>query len=94
MFLVQRWSDLQFHDNAKQQVKKPDELQNDIPEPPTNSLDEAILDRIVGSMIGLALGDALGAPVEFRPREYLCAHPLTDLQSGGTYGLEKGQVLK
>ena len=53
---------------------------------------EQILDRIKGSMFGMAIGDALGAHVEFRPRSYLVAHPLEDLQGGGTWGLEKGQV--
>ncbi|CAF4985472.1 unnamed protein product, partial [Rotaria magnacalcarata] len=28
------------------------------------------ISRIQGSLIGLAVGDALGAPVEFRPRSY------------------------
>ncbi|CAF3578533.1 unnamed protein product [Rotaria sp. Silwood1] len=43
-------------------------------------------------MFGLLLGDALGAHVEFRPHAYLLANPVSDLQSGGTWGLEKGQV--
>ncbi|CAF4869543.1 unnamed protein product, partial [Rotaria sp. Silwood1] len=42
-------------------------------------------------MFGLLLGDALGAHVEFRPHAYLLANPVSDLQSGGTWGLEKGQ---
>jgi hypothetical protein len=40
----------------------------------------------------MALGDALGAHVEFRPHAYLKAHPVENLQGGGTWGLEKGQV--
>ena len=40
----------------------------------------------------MSLGDALGAHVEFRPRDFLVEHPVTDLESGGTWGLEKGQV--
>ncbi|CAF3719124.1 unnamed protein product, partial [Rotaria sordida] len=43
------------------------------------------------SMMGMALGDALGACVEFRPHEYLTAHPVKNLMGGGTWGLEKGQ---
>jgi ADP-ribosylglycohydrolase len=43
-------------------------------------------------LIGLALGDALGAHVEFRPRQYLVENPVKDLQPGGTWGLKKGQV--
>jgi len=44
-------------------------------------------------LIGLALGDALGAHVEFRPRQYLLSNPVKDLEGGGTWGLKKGQVL-
>ena len=51
-----------------------------------------IFDRVRGSMMGLALGDALGASVEFRPHSYLLDNPVKDLQSGGTWGLAKGQV--
>ncbi|CAF4792932.1 unnamed protein product [Rotaria sp. Silwood1] len=58
---------------------------------PPSPIDEAILDRIHGSMIGMALGDALGAHVEFRPRQYLVKNPVVDLKGGGTWGLEKGQ---
>jgi hypothetical protein len=43
-------------------------------------------------MIGLAVGDALGASTEFRPYEYMCANPVNDMIGGGTWGLEKGQV--
>jgi len=44
--------------------------------------------------MGLVLGDALGAHVEFRPRQYLLEHPVRDLEGGGTWGLNKGQVNK
>ncbi len=40
----------------------------------------------------MALGDALGAHVEFRPYHYLVQNPVTDLKAGGTWGLQKGQV--
>ena len=40
----------------------------------------------------MALGDALGAHVEFRPYQYMIGNPVTDLEGGGTWGLEKGQV--
>ena len=59
--------------------------------PPKTHDDAKLLDRITGSVLGMALGDALGAHVEFRPHEYLVEHPVTDLSSGGTWGLEKGQ---
>jgi hypothetical protein len=61
-------------------------------EDPHGDIDNNILDRIHGSMIGMALGDALGAHVEFRPRAYLVQNPVTDLMGGGTWGLKKGQV--
>jgi len=72
-------------------IKKPDEIENEMKDPPDN-YDKKILDRIHGSMIGMALGDALGAYVEFRSRNYLREHPVDDLQGGGTWGLQKGQV--
>jgi ADP-ribosyl-[dinitrogen reductase] hydrolase len=53
--------------------------------------DNDLIRKMQGSLIGLAVGDALGAPVEFRPYDYLRQHPVTDMQSGGTWGLEAGQ---
>mgnify|MGYP002379135106 FL=1 len=53
--------------------------------------DSVIDDRIDGSLVGLAVGDALGASVEFRPRQYLVEHPVRDMMSGGTWGLQAGQ---
>ena len=44
-------------------------------------------------MMGLALGDAVGAHVEFRPHQYLVDNPVTDITGGGTWGLEKGKVM-
>ncbi|CAF1216183.1 unnamed protein product [Rotaria magnacalcarata] len=85
------WFDLQFHDKEKTIVKKPDQLGNEMDEP-NESISDEILNRIQGSMIGMALGDALGAHVEFRPRQFLVDTPVTDLESGGTWGLNKGQV--
>jgi hypothetical protein len=40
----------------------------------------------------MALGDALGAHVEFRPHQYLVENPVTELEGGGTWGLKQGQV--
>jgi hypothetical protein len=60
---------------------------------PPSAINETILDRIQGSLIGLALGDALGAHVEFRPHQYLLENPVKDLEGGGTWGLKRGQVL-
>ena len=86
------WLDLQFHDKKQQSGKKLDELEKEMRDPP-NQIDQNILNRIQGSMIGLALGDALGAYVEYRPHEYMVQNPVTDLEGGGTWGLKKGQVL-
>ena len=45
-------------------------------------------DRITGSLIGLAVGDALGAAVEFqRPGTF---PPVTDFRRGGPHDLEAG----
>lgn len=46
-------------------------------------------DRFLGALIGLAIGDALGAPLEFAPRDALPA--VTGMQSGGRFHLEAGQ---
>jgi ADP-ribosylglycohydrolase len=43
--------------------------------------------------MGMAIGDALGAHVEFQSHEYLVAHRVVDLESGGTWNLSKGQVI-
>ncbi|CAF3293117.1 unnamed protein product [Rotaria socialis] len=83
-----RWLNLQFHKNG--QIKKPDELENEMQEPP-DPIDEKRLNQTYGSLIGLALGDALGAHAEFRPHAYLLTNPVTDLEGGGTWGLSKGQ---
>lgn len=72
-------------------IKKPDELEKEMDDPPVHYENE-ILARMRGSMFGLAVGDALGAHVEFRPHEYFLDKPVEDLQGGGTWGLEKGQV--
>ena len=50
--------------------------------------------RAIASLLGLAIGDALGAPVEFRPYEYLKDNPLREYIAGGTWGLQKGQVIE
>lgn len=47
------------------------------------------LDRFTGSLLGLACGDALGAPVEFKARG---SFPfVTDYMDGGPFNLKKGQ---
>ena len=47
-----------------------------------------IHDRIAGALVGLAIGDALGAPVEFSPRGTFA--PVTAYRSGGRFKLPAG----
>ncbi len=90
IFIGKRWLDLRVDTNDE--IVTLDRLENEIDNPP-DRIDEHILDKIQGSLIGLALGDTLGAHVEFRPRQYLVENPVEDLEGGGTWGLQKGQVL-
>lgn len=47
------------------------------------------LDRAVGALLGLAVGDALGTTLEFRaPGTF---DPIADMIGGGPFGLEAGQ---
>ena len=46
-------------------------------------------DRYTGCMLGLAVGDALGAPIEFMPPGSF--EPLSDMISGGPFNLQRGQ---
>ncbi|MGC9520614.1 MAG: ADP-ribosylglycohydrolase family protein [Anaerolineae bacterium] len=46
-------------------------------------------DRFRGCLLGLAVGDAVGTAVEFRPRGSF--EPLTDMVGGGPFGLQAGQ---
>lgn len=48
-----------------------------------------ITDRALGALLGLAVGDALGASVEFMSRGSF--PPVTDMTGGGPHGLEAGQ---
>lgn len=45
--------------------------------------------RYLGSLLGLAVGDALGAPVEFKERGSF--PPVEAMQAGGPFNLKKGQ---
>ena len=86
------WLDPRYHDDKRTRIFKPDELRSVLKDPP-QAVDSLALNRVLGSMIGSAVGDALGASVEFRPYEYLVENPITDFTSGGTWGLEEGQVV-
>ena len=48
-----------------------------------------MIDKFRGALLGLACGDALGAPVEFKKRGTFSA--VTDMQSGGVFNLKAGQ---
>lgn len=49
-----------------------------------------MLEKIKGGIFGLAVGDALGVPVEFKSREYLRIHPIRDLTGYGTWNQPLG----
>lgn len=52
-------------------------------------MQEFIADSRKGALYGLAIGDALGAPIEFRrPGNF---SPITEYRSGGPHSLAKGQ---
>jgi ADP-ribosylglycohydrolase len=46
-------------------------------------------DRYRGALLGLAVGDALGTTLEFKPPGTF--EPITDMVGGGPFGLEPGQ---
>ena len=46
------------------------------------------LDRARGALLGLAVGDALGAPVEFKPRDSF--ERVTEMMAGGYFRLPAG----
>ena len=46
-------------------------------------------DRRIGALLGLAVGDALGAAVEFRPPGTF--EPVTGYRGGGPHGLRAGE---
>ena len=48
-----------------------------------------IIERYIGSMLGLAIGDALGAPVEFMQRDTFT--PVCDYQRGGKFNVAIGE---
>lgn len=49
----------------------------------------SLSDRVAGALLGLAVGDALGATVEFMPPGTF--EPVTDMVGGGPHRLEPGQ---
>ena len=49
-----------------------------------------MIEKVKAVMIGHAIGDALGVPVEFMSREELKENPVTSMQGYGTYPMPKG----
>lgn len=47
-------------------------------------------DKILGGLLGLCVGDALGVPVEFQSREELRKNPVKDMIGYGTYNQPPG----
>jgi ADP-ribosylglycohydrolase len=46
--------------------------------------------NIKSVLFGVAVGDALGVPVEFKSRDYLASNPVTDMFGYGTYNVPPG----
>ena len=46
--------------------------------------------QIKSALFGVAIGDALGVPVEFKSRETILQNPVTDMIGYGTYNLPPG----
>jgi ADP-ribosylglycohydrolase len=55
-----------------------------------NESDINLKDKIFGGILGLAVADALGVPVEFQSRESLRRNPVTDMRGYGTYNQPPG----
>lgn len=53
-------------------------------------MDNSQYSPIRSALFGLAVGDALGVPVEFKSREYLKENPVTDMIGYGTYNQPPG----
>lgn len=47
-------------------------------------------DQVIAGLLGLCIGDALGVPVEFKPRTYLKENPIRDMIGYGTYDQPAG----
>ncbi|WP_158161407.1 ADP-ribosylglycohydrolase family protein [Grimontia hollisae] len=53
------------------------------------NIEEIKVARAKGALLGLAVGDALGTTLEFKPKDSY--NPLTDMVGGGPFGLQPGQ---
>ena len=52
--------------------------------------DTGLKDKILGGILGLAVADAMGVPVEFQSRESLRRNPVTDMRGYGTHNQPPG----
>lgn len=52
--------------------------------------EETKLTQIKSALFGVAVGDALGVPVEFKSRQTISLHPVADMMGYGTYSLPAG----
>src|SRR4051812_25466424 len=60
-----------------------------VPETQPDQSNQAIRERAIGSLLGLAVGDALGTTLEFSARD---SRPrLTDIEGGGPFQLQPGE---
>ena len=55
-----------------------------------NMKKELEINRYIGAVLGLVVGDALGVPVEFKSRAELKANPVTDMIGYGTHNQPAG----
>lgn len=53
-------------------------------------MSEATIIEIKAALFGVAVGDALGVPVEFKSRQTIRINPVTDMIGYGTYNLPAG----
>ena len=51
---------------------------------------EEILKKLYDGMIGLAIGDALGVPVEFKTRQEIEENPVREMREYGTHHQARG----
>ena len=47
-------------------------------------------EKYIGGLMGFAIGDAMGVPVEFKPRSELLDNPVTKMIGNGTYDVPEG----
>ena len=48
------------------------------------------MNKIKSALLGVAIGDALGVPVEFKPRSYLQKQPVKDMIGYGSHNQPLG----